>query len=319
MPIESSVNSIFDLNALWPTAADPKSDGDDHLRMIKSILKLTFPAFKGPMPIAHDQIASKDFVTQTAFSAALPGQAGNGGKALFTDGTSASWQLVYPDQTNNVGKLLSTDGTNASWSNLLNASVIRFADGTDATKQAAFSLSGIPTGTTRTYTLPGTSGTLALRTDLPALLPTLRMQHQLASGVGAGNNLVGVNTRALNTVVKNTITGASLSSNQITLPAGTYKVRGSAPAFAAGAHQTYLYSVTDTATLIAGQSQNSQDSGTLYWDNRSGIEGEIVLGQTTMLELRHYMTAGPSTNGLGKPVSAGIVNVYAELVFEKVV
>lgn len=93
MPIETKLDSIFDLNDEWPTAADPKSAGDDHLRNLKQILKITFPAFKGPMPIAHDQVASKDYVNQTAFNTVLPAQPGDATTYNLTStGGSASWQ-----------------------------------------------------------------------------------------------------------------------------------------------------------------------------------------------------------------------------------
>lgn len=93
MPIEPNSDSIDDLNPLWPTAADPKSEGDDHIRKIKQILKLTFPAFTGPMPIAHDQVASKDYVNQTAFNTVLPAQPGGAVTYNLTSTNgSASWQ-----------------------------------------------------------------------------------------------------------------------------------------------------------------------------------------------------------------------------------
>jgi len=38
MPLESGT-TIADLNASWPTGGDPKSEGDDHLRLIKTVLK----------------------------------------------------------------------------------------------------------------------------------------------------------------------------------------------------------------------------------------------------------------------------------------
>lgn len=94
--------SIADLNAANPTPGDPKSQGDDHLRLIKSILKLSFPAFTGPMPIAHNQIASIDYVNQTAFSTALPGQPGGAlTYNLTSTGGSASWKIadLYSDNT----------------------------------------------------------------------------------------------------------------------------------------------------------------------------------------------------------------------------
>ena len=37
-------------------ASDPKSQGDDHIRMIKSVLKATFPALTGPMTLTQAQI-----------------------------------------------------------------------------------------------------------------------------------------------------------------------------------------------------------------------------------------------------------------------
>ena len=40
-------NYINDLNITYPTSADPKSQGDDHLRLIKSILKKTINGFSG--------------------------------------------------------------------------------------------------------------------------------------------------------------------------------------------------------------------------------------------------------------------------------
>lgn len=253
MPIESSVNSIFDLNALWPTAADPKSDGDDHLRMIKSILKITFPAFKGVMPIAHDQIASKDFVTQTAFSAALPGQAGNAGKVLYTDGTSASWQQPYPDQTSNAGKFFTTDGTNASWSNMIKASVIRFADGTDVTKLAAFDLSGLTTGTTRTYALPDASGTLALRSDT-----AMQLVAQATVGAAVANiDFLNVFTAAYDKYVIDlqglVVSASSLSMNIQLANAGAVDSTSVYNGFAADnaaapAATTWLYTSTAIGT-----------------------------------------------------------------------
>lgn len=45
----------------------------------------------------------------------LPGQAGNAGEFLQTDGINPSWQPVYPDQTGNGGKTLKTDGSATAW------------------------------------------------------------------------------------------------------------------------------------------------------------------------------------------------------------
>ncbi|MEH6435776.1 hypothetical protein [Massilia sp. DD77] len=65
---------ISDLVDTNPTPGDPKAQGDDHLRLIKKVLKKCFPNITGPMLVAHDQVASKDYVDQAAFSTSLPAQ-----------------------------------------------------------------------------------------------------------------------------------------------------------------------------------------------------------------------------------------------------
>lgn len=76
MALEPTVNYFSDFDISWPTPSDPKSAGDDHIRNIKKALRQTFPLFTGVMNIAHDQVASKQYVQDTAFSTALPGQPG---------------------------------------------------------------------------------------------------------------------------------------------------------------------------------------------------------------------------------------------------
>lgn len=45
-------------------------------------------------PVANTDAATKLYVDNTAFSSALPGQAGNAGKFITTDGTNASWSDI---------------------------------------------------------------------------------------------------------------------------------------------------------------------------------------------------------------------------------
>ena len=47
----------------------------------------------------------------------------------------------------------------------------------------------------------------------------LHVRDEKANGTAGGTNIAGVNIRDLNTIKTNEITGASVSSNQITLPA----------------------------------------------------------------------------------------------------
>jgi len=71
------------------------------------------------------QIATTAFVTAAAFSAALPGQAGNAGKFITTNGTTASWAYVPVGGIDATGTLSSTtflagDGT---WSTITSSKI----------------------------------------------------------------------------------------------------------------------------------------------------------------------------------------------------
>ena len=160
MSVETAT-TINQLNASLPAAGDPKAEGDDHIRLIKSTVKATFPNVAGAVNPTHTefnyvvgvtsaiqtqldskapaasptftgtvtipsgasiagyaplaspaftgtptaptattgtsttQIATTAFVTATSFSPVLPGQTGNAGKLITTDGTNASWVGIY--------------------------------------------------------------------------------------------------------------------------------------------------------------------------------------------------------------------------------
>lgn len=49
-------NYISDLVQANPTLSDPVSQGDDHLRLIKTCLKQTFPVFNGPVSVSSTQL-----------------------------------------------------------------------------------------------------------------------------------------------------------------------------------------------------------------------------------------------------------------------
>jgi hypothetical protein len=144
------------------------------------------------------------------------------------------------------------------------------------------------------------------------LAPMIHVNHTQA-GSNGGTNLSGVNIRTLNTVVRNTLSGASLASNRVTIPAGTYRVRGNAPAFGVGGHQAYLYSITASANLLIGGSE--YQSGNV---SRSMLQGELVIAVPTVFELRHW--TGSASGSLGQAVGAGagLIDVYSELIFEKI-
>lgn len=58
MPLETA-SYIHQLDAANPLGSDPIASGDDHLRLVKSAVKATFPNITGPVTVTQDQINSK--------------------------------------------------------------------------------------------------------------------------------------------------------------------------------------------------------------------------------------------------------------------
>jgi hypothetical protein len=122
-------------------------------------------------------------------------------------------------------------------------------------------------------------------------------------------------TRALNTTQANTISGASLASNQVTLPAGTYRINGHAAAYGVSYHQARLYNITASATLLIGKKARS-----LNIQSGSEVVGLLTLGATTVIELQHYASYSQSEYGFGNAGGTGWGerNLYAYLEIEKI-
>jgi hypothetical protein len=115
------------------------------------------------------------------------------------------------------------------------------------------------------------------------------------------------------TVEKTDIGGhATLSSNQIILASGTYRISAHAPGQAVGNHQIRLYNITNSTTIIAGTSAYGSTVGEAQ--QSSFIRGQFSLATTKTLELQHRCSL-PNSGGdhLGVAVSFGEVNVYSEV------
>jgi hypothetical protein len=74
MPVESATY-ISELSASNPSGSAPKSEGDNHIRLIKSVLQSTFPAISGAVSASHVELNYVDGVTsaiQTQLDAKAP-------------------------------------------------------------------------------------------------------------------------------------------------------------------------------------------------------------------------------------------------------
>ena len=119
-------------------------------------------------------------------------------------------------------------------------------------------------------------------------------------------------TRTLNTVSHNSITGASLASNQVTLPAGTYIVRGSAPAYDLDRHQAKLYNVTDAADAVIGSGEFVSNA-TPVAASRSEIVGAFTIAAAKVFEVRHRCQTTGNNQSFGLEMNWGNVEVYTQI------
>ena len=124
------------------------------------------------------------------------------------------------------------------------------------------------------------------------------------------------NIRVLNTVKTNEITGASLSSNQITLPAGTYFCEAFANGCMVDHHRAFLYNVTDSSVELIGQQYYATAFSNLG-DNTSLIFGRFTISAQKVFELRHRTQSAKADIGLGHYMNDTRNSVYADVLIRK--
>ena len=132
---------LDDLNSSNPAAGDNVSEGDDHIRGIKNVLKLTFPNIDAavnatPTELNYvdgvtsaiqtqlDAITANNWVTNARIADDAVGVAelsatGTASSSTFLAGNNA-WATVdaLPSQSGHAGKYLTTNATTASWATL---------------------------------------------------------------------------------------------------------------------------------------------------------------------------------------------------------
>ena len=117
--------------------------------------------------------------------------------------------------------------------------------------------------------------------------------------------------RTLNTTVVNNITGCSIASSVITLPAGTYIAFGYAPALGVNSHKTRLQNTTAGTTI--GLGQNSFSNSSPLSQTASIVNRTFTLTVTSTIELQHRAESTFATNGLGAICNFGDSEIYAQI------
>lgn len=138
------------------------------------------------------------------------------------------------------------------------------------------------------------------------------VRDEKAQNTSGGSSAAGVNVRTLNTVVSNTISGASLAADRITLPAGTYRIEASAPYYSTDVCRAYLYNITDASISILGTSED----GLAGASGRSFLTGRLTIPAPKVYELREYIGTAIA-DGLGKACNQLGVEVYSQVEITK--
>lgn len=153
--------------------------------------------------------------------------------------------------------------------------------------------------------------------DPGAMTPVLWVRDEKASGTAGGSAAASSYVvRTINTTKKNAIVGSNVASNQILLPAGTYRVDAVVPATGVGQHQAYLYNVTDGVTQATGTS--SYAGGTTATTYSVIGKAEFTITGTKTFEIRHWTNTNTASTGLGAATNSGQGEVYTQVFIEKV-
>lgn len=146
---------------------------------------------------------------------------------------------------------------------------------------------------------------IALKTDLG---PHVHFQDQKASGTNGGTATAGAyTTRVLNTTVRN-IAGATLASNRVNLPAGTWRISASAANNTAGTFRLRIRNITDATTSILGP--GGSVAGNVY--NYLTVDGVVTITSAKDFEVQHYRATTVGPDDFGLPASSGDVEIYVD-------
>lgn len=135
---------------------------------------------------------------------------------------------------------------------------------------------------------------------------TLKFEARTAGG--DGNTIASTETCANASFGAATLTGGA----RITLPAGTYQLRASAPGYRCGAHKVKIYNVTAASDIAVGTSESSYTGGANA-QTHSTVTCVVTFAVETTIELQHRCSSTKPTDGMGVASGMSVSEVYAWL------
>jgi hypothetical protein len=226
----------------------------------------------------------------------------------------ANAQIAVPAFT--AGQILT-----AAQQTQINTGIPVFA--TTTTRDAAFGGAGEKTLAQGQYAYIEASSELQVYSGSAwiAATPTPQVaifNEQQASNTNGGTFTSGSYVkRILNTTVINTISGCSIASSVITLPAGTYNVQAFAPAFKVDGHKVRIQNTTAATTIVLGMNAFTSGAGA-FAVTHSFANTTFTLSVQSTIELQHRAESTITVNGLGTLCNFGDNEVFAQIQIIKV-
>jgi hypothetical protein len=140
------------------------------------------------------------------------------------------------------------------------------------------------------------------------------VQDRKAAETDGGTSTAGSwQTRVLNSIQTNDI-GATLSSNTITLLAGTYYLEAVSPTVNSRRARAAFYNVTDSSFQLLGLCALGDAGGDDATNTVSQIFGQFTIGATKQFQLQYRVESGYADNGLGAACNfSGLEEIYADV------
>ena len=139
----------------------------------------------------------------------------------------------------------------------------------------------------------------------------LHVQDRRPAGQDGGTSIYGSQIRVLNTIIRNTINGATLLNNEITLPGGTYTVKAITSAYAAERQRIRLVNTTDNVVLLLGVNALSNEG------TSTSLQGTFIIPAVKNINLTQFIDFPQLDYGLGLSVNDTFDEIYADVLINK--
>lgn len=219
------------------------------------------------------------------------------GAVIIASQHNSNFSTIYNDYNGNIQDVNIASNAAIEYSKLsLNNSILS----SDIKTSTIFAIGNIPTLSYLNITQ----------------FPYIKISNTQAQNTSGGTATSGA-WRLIPFNTKDSDTGniATLSGNQISLPAGTYLCKVHCPFRRTVMTQTRLFNSTDSSVLINGSCvsiSNTDDTGGI-----SVILGQFTLSSTKTIEIDYQVSTTTNTDGLGSACNF-TTEVYAIAEFTKI-